>query len=339
MKKKGFITMLAAMMISAFCAIPTFAGELESGSYSIKQGEKSVNVYVDKISSAENFTAINMYKSDDSNTQDFILEKQKDGSYKISIAKSGYTMNVKALKADTNVIVYKDKKANNEYYTIEETEKEGFYTVRLKNKNSLALTSSGKNGLTFKKYTGNENQQFYFEANDTDHTNKKPAGDANINKRGIALDVPRVSTQNKKWADHEYDIGAKIKDYGCLLCSITAVLSEVDETTYRPDKLADKFSFSDGYLQWGSGWGKRFETKEKYSLETIVSELEAGNPVLVHGYSTKYGDHWAVITGYTGDGTKTSQFTVMDPSFSSTKNLQQFFKTFSEKKHLALVKK
>jgi len=106
----------------------------------------------------------------------------------------------------------------------------------MKNKSSLALTSTGKTGLTLKTYNGNDNQQFYFESND--------AGESARN---------------------------------------------VD-------------------------------------------------PVLVHGYSSKYKNHWAVITGYTGDGTKTSQFTVMDPSFSSTKTLQQFFDTFSDKKHLALVK-
>ena len=185
MKKRGFITTLAAIMISACCAVPVFAGELESGSYSMKQGEKSVNVYVDKISSAENFTAINMYKSDDSNTQDFILEKQPDGSYKICIAKPGYTLNVKELKVNTDVIVYKDKKANTEYYTIEETEKEGFYTIRMKNKSSLALTSTGKTGLTLKTYNGNDNQQFYFESNDAGESagNVDPVGENVLRQR------------------------------------------------------------------------------------------------------------------------------------------------------------
>ena len=38
--------------------------------------------------------------------------KIADSIYKINICKAGYTMNVKTLKAGTEVIVYKDKKAN-----------------------------------------------------------------------------------------------------------------------------------------------------------------------------------------------------------------------------------
>ena len=335
MKKRNLFTMMAAGMLTVLCAIPAFAGELESGSYSMKQGEKSVNVYVNSIKSAKNYTAINMYDTMDSdNTQDFILARQDDGTYKISISKSGFTMNVMSLKSGTDVIVYQDKKANNEYYKIVETDRAGYYNVFLNNKDSLALTATGGKGLTFKTFKeGDSSQQFYFEANATANS-----GQADSAAENISLSVPRISTQDKKWADFYYDTGAKIKDYGCLLCSACAVLSETDETTYRPDEIAEKFSFDDGYMQWGSGWGKRFKSSVEYSLATVVSELKSGRPVIVHGYSSTYGHHYAVITGMSGNGSKTSQFTVMDPSFSSTKTLDQFFKTFPGKKSLILVK-
>ncbi len=165
-----------------------------------------------------------------------------------------------------------------------------------------------------------------------------PAGEEEA-ERDILLGVPKLSTQDKRWKNYSYDKGAKIGKYGCLLVSCTAVLSEVDGEEYRPDKLSEKFRFNDGYMQWGKGWGKRFEPNVKYSLKTIRRELKEGNPVIVHGYSKKYGHHYAVITGMKGEGTKTSQFTVMDPSFSKTKTLNQFFKTFSSKKSLVLVEK
>lgn len=340
MKKRSFRTILTAIVISAFCSMPVFAGELAEGSYSLKQGEKSVNVYVDQIHSVKNYTVINMYASDSSNTQDFLFEQQEDGSYKISISKSGYTMNVKALKANTDVIVYKDKKENTEYYTVTESEKEGYYYIRLKNKESLALTATGGSGLTFKKYTGDSNQQFYLESNEKSQDSAEINTEINTETvKKISLNVPRISTQDKRWADFEYDDHAKIKDYGCLLCSVTALLSEVDETTYRPDEIASKFKFSDGYMQWGSGWGERFQSGVEFSLDTILSELESGHPVLVRGHNKQYGSHWCVVTGVDGNGTKTSQFKVVDPSFSSTKTLQQFFDTFSSKKGLVLLKK
>ncbi len=331
--KKQIMTIMAAALVSVFCAVPAFAGELTSGNYSLKQGSKSVNVYVDDMDSAKNYTPINMYQSDTSDTQDFIFEKQENGSYKIMVSKDGYTMNVKSLKVNTDVIVYKDKKANTEYYIVEPAETEGYYTVRLENNDSLALTAVKGNGLTFKKFTGESSQQFYFEANEASEQSKGQEDQ-------IQLNVPRISTQDKRWADFEYDKNAKIKTYGCLLVACTAALSEYDGETYRPDQLASKFDFQDGYMQWDSGWGKRFDPDVKFSYDTIVKELEKGNAVLVHGYSSRYGNHWAVITGASGAKKEAKDFMVMDGSFQSVETLEDFFdKGFSQKKRLATIKK
>lgn len=65
MKKRDLITVLVLAAMSAMCSMPVFAGELANGSYSLKQREKSVNVYVDKISSAKNYTAIKHYITED----------------------------------------------------------------------------------------------------------------------------------------------------------------------------------------------------------------------------------------------------------------------------------
>ena len=63
--KKRLLTVLMTAAISTLFVTPALAANLVSGSYSLKQDKKSVNVYVEKINSATNYTAINMYSSDD----------------------------------------------------------------------------------------------------------------------------------------------------------------------------------------------------------------------------------------------------------------------------------
>ena len=368
MKRKTLLVFLVLLALTVLSTAAAFAGELEDGNYYIKQGSKSINVYIDHLSEAKNNTKINMYASDDSNTQKFKLLQQDDGSYKILLAeRTNLSLNVKALETDTEVISYMDAKSYTKYYLIEKTDRPGYYTIRMKDNPSLAITAAGEMGLTLREFTGAENQQFYFHAEGTvcpdlpavtepttepeavtpteppkTETESEVKQETAAEKKtyNIKLDVPKLSTQDKRWKNYKYSGSAKIGKYGCLLVSCTAALSYMDDEDYRPDKLSAKFKFSDGSMQWGYKWGKsRFKSGVKYSLTTVRKQLEAGKPVLIHGYSKKNGHHWAVITGVKGDGTKRSHYTVMDPSYSKVKTLDQFLKNFPDKKKLVTIKK
>ena len=362
MKRKTLLVLLVLLVLTVLSTAAAFAGELEDGNYYIKQGSKSLNIDIEYLSEAKNNTKINMIASNDSDWQRFKLLQQADGSYKILLAKrTNLSLNVKALETDTEVISYKDAKSYTEYYLIEETERTGYYTIRMKNSPTLAITATGGKGLTLREFTGAENQQFYFHAEGTvcpdlgaatEPTTEPetvtptepetPKTESVTEKKtyNIKLDVPKLSTQDKRWKNYKYSGSAKIGKYGCLLVSCTAALSYMDDEDYRPDKLSAKFKFSDGSMQWGYKWGKsRFKSGVKYSLTTVRKQLEAGKPVLIHGYSKKNGHHWAVITGVQGDGTKRSHYTVMDPSYSKVKTLDQFLKNFPDKKKLVTIKK
>ena len=337
MKRRMKITALVLAATMIISSVSAYAGTgsaaekntLENGDYFIKQGKKAVNLYVDSLSQVKSYTRINMYDLTRDQTQMFRLEGQKDGSYKINLMKSGMTMNVKALKADTEIIAYKDTVKNTEYYLIEEADRAGYYTIRMKSKPSLALTAAGGKGLTLKKYTeGNASQEFCFE--------KEVKKEYNI-----SLDVKPLSMLDKRWKNYYYDDGATIGKYGCLLVSATMAMSYMDSENYHPDKLSDeKFSFDNGgYMQWDEGWGQsRFKPHVTYSLATVRSELEKGRPCIIHGYGSM-GHHYAIITGVKGSGKKTSEFRVIDPAYSSVKSLSQFLDKFPEKRSLVLIKK
>jgi hypothetical protein len=54
-----------------------------------------------------------------------------------------------------------------------------------------------------------------------------------------------------------------------------------------------------------------------FSLSIIKSEIDAGNPIIVHVNSSSPCHHFIVIYGYMGSGTNSSDFLVSDPATSS----------------------
>ena len=71
------------------------------------------------------------------------------------------------------------------------------------------------------------------------------AADAAANKKPkivngtLKLKVPSIKQTDKRWKNKEFVAGAYPKctlgDYGCLMTSVTAVMSYYDNTVYRPD--------------------------------------------------------------------------------------------------------
>ena len=60
MKRKQILTIFILVMAFVLCTAAAYAGELEDGNYYIKQGGKSINVYIDNLSEAKNYTKINI---------------------------------------------------------------------------------------------------------------------------------------------------------------------------------------------------------------------------------------------------------------------------------------
>jgi len=64
-------------------------------------------------------------------------------------------------------------------------------------------------------------------------------------------------------------------------------------------------------------------------LSTVYGKLKQGKPVLL-GVSNAYGgQHWVVVTGYTGGSSlSASGFTIRDPGSNSRTNLQQLLNVY-----------
>ena len=56
--------------------------------------------------------------------------------------------------------------------------------------------------------------------------------------------------------------------------------------------------------------------------------MQAGKPVLFGARNASGGQHWVMITGFTGGTLTQSSFLIHDPGSSTRKNLQQFLNSY-----------
>lgn len=316
---KNILTFFAMLAVLVLAAVPVRAATAtlkENTAYYVicTNNNMNVNVYCNSVRDIKNRTTVNLYKSSGDDTQKFTF-RAKSGAWLMQPYKaSGFTVNVSSLKANTAVFTWKQAAANDEYWIIESVS--GGYTFRLKNASSLYLTANGTT-LTLAKYNGSRNQIFQIKPTTA------PATET-VAKKAVTLKVPVIRQTNNKWKNFEFVKKAKPKctigNYGCMLTSVTAIMSYHNKTVYRPDQYYKKLSF----VQKGSGAGNMKKISgwvwnAKYSLSTIKKQLDKGNPVMVGGKGKK-GFHYVVVYGYTNYGKNASDYKIMDPS-NLSKNL------------------
>lgn len=312
---------------------------------------KSINMYVDSISQIKNYTVVNLYKTDKTATQRFKFQMNDNGNYLMIPTGSKYTVNVVALKSGTNVIAYENKSKNNEYFIIEDAGN-GYCTLRMENKDSLYLTAVSDSKLSLATKQSGNKQLFKL----VDYTEEKAVADASVDQKPeivngiLKLKVPSIKQTDKRWKNKEFVKGASPKctigNYGCLMTSVTAVMSYYANTVYRPDtyykmegsvlKFVQVLPKTGKYKNWSlkrrsasagnmkniKGW----VNGGKYSLATIKKQLEKGNPVIVGGKGSK-GWHYVVVYGYKNNGKSVADYYIMDPS-NLSKNLKQHISKF-----------
>ena len=139
----------------------------------------------------------------------------------------------------------------------------------------------------------------------------------------IKLSIPSYKQYDGRWASLTLGTSGKtIKQIGCLTTSIAMTESYRRGTTVTPANIRNSSSYtSDGSLYWPSNYTT--STSSGY-LTTTYNLLKSGKPVLV-GLKTKTGgQHWVVVTGFTGGNTLSlANFIVNDPGSSTRTRLSE----------------
>lgn len=142
----------------------------------------------------------------------------------------------------------------------------------------------------------------------------------------ISLSVPHYMQTDKRWASVTLGKSGKtIYRVGCTTTSIAMIESYRTGTTIYPDAMSKKLSYtSSGNVYWPSDYTAVYSSSDY--LSKIYAQLKAGKPVLFGAKTAAGGQHWVVITGYTGGSSlTTSGFTINDPADSSRKTLADLY--------------
>lgn len=145
----------------------------------------------------------------------------------------------------------------------------------------------------------------------------------------ISLKVPDFKQTDSRWANTKIaNSGKTIAKIGCATTAIAMMESYRTGTTIYPNTMAKKLSYSSsGNVYWPSNY--KVVTSSSGYLSGIYNQLNAGKPVLFGAKNSYGGQHWVVITGYTGGSTlSASGFTINDPGSNTRTTLQQFLNSY-----------
>ena len=144
----------------------------------------------------------------------------------------------------------------------------------------------------------------------------------------IRLSVPSYKQTDPRWADVIIGSSGKtIGKIGCVTTGIAMLESYRSGSAIYPDAMSKRLSYSStGNVYWPSDY-KATTSREGY-LSKILDLLRTGKPVLLGAKNSSGGQHWVVITGYTGAGLTESSFIINDPGSDTRTNLQQFFNSY-----------
>ena len=144
----------------------------------------------------------------------------------------------------------------------------------------------------------------------------------------VALPVPSYKQTDARWANAAIGASGKtMAQIGCATAAIAMMESYRTGSTIHPDAMSQKLSYTpSGSVYWPSHYTQ--VTSPSGYINAIYSQLRAGKPVLFGAKNARGGQHWVVITGFTGSALSPAAFTILDPGSSSRTTLQQFLNAY-----------
>ncbi len=149
--------------------------------------------------------------------------------------------------------------------------------------------------------------------------------------------VPDYKQFDEAWANKTITYST-IGKVGCLVTSIAMKYSYESHNRVEPDEILSLLTFSGDSLQWVSFSDLGYTMEQPSSALTqsvmrkIYTQLSAGKPVIVGAKNSSGGQHYVVVTGYTGSSDSTfssSKFVINDPGSSTRDTLDELFAVYS----------
>lgn len=176
--------------------------------------------------------------------------------------------------------------------------------------------------------TANGWSRILYHGTKTGYVSAQYLSGASTGSAAVSLSVPSFKQADSRWANVMIGTSGKtIANIGCATTAIAMMESYRTGTTIYPDAMSKKLSYtSSGNVYWPS----HFVTVTNSSgyLSSVYALLKQGKPVLLGAKNAYGGQHWVVITGFTGGSLSAANFTVNDPGSNSRIDLQQFLNAY-----------
>lgn len=132
------------------------------------------------------------------------------------------------------------------------------------------------------------------------------------------LNIINYKQYDSRWAYLTLGASGKtIKQIGCLTTCMAMSESYRTNSTITPKDIRNRSSYTtDGSLYWPKGYTT--STSRNY-LSITYNKLKNNIPVMIGLKDGKGGQHWVLVTGFTGGNTlDAASFIINDPSSSKT---------------------
>lgn len=152
--------------------------------------------------------------------------------------------------------------------------------------------------------------------------------DTGIVTTPLTLNVPSFKQTDTRWASILIGTtGGTIGTIGCSTVCLSMAESYRTQTTIDPSSMAQKLTYTvGGAVYWPSTYVTYTSSDYMTALYTL---LKAGKPAIFGGTDARGGQHWVVVTGFTGGPTLSpAGFTINDPGSNSRTTLQQYLSVY-----------
>lgn len=153
----------------------------------------------------------------------------------------------------------------------------------------------------------------------------------------IQLNAPDYKQFDSQWANTKITYST-IGKVGCLVTAISMKYSYETGVSTTPDKMLSKLSFSGDSLLWSSCTNLGYTVEDasgslsQAQMQKIYNCLQNNTPVIIGAKKSSGGQHYVLVTGYTGSTGTTfslSNFLINDPGSSKRKRLDEYFAVYS----------
>ena len=148
------------------------------------------------------------------------------------------------------------------------------------------------------------------------------------NSGSVQLSVPRYLQDDSRWGNVTLGSSGKtMAKIGCATTGIAMMESYRSGSAITPAAMAKNLKYtSSGSVYWPSDYSA--VTSSSGYLSKILTILRSGKPVLFGATNRSGGQHWVVITGFTGGEVTAANFTINDPGTFSRTTLAQFLNAY-----------